>query len=413
MSSRRDFLQHSGVAGLGLLTAHACQVPDRTSPEIRGAPEKASVDSESVTLFVCGDVMTGRGIDQVLPRPSDARLHEPYMKSALGYVELAERASGPIPKPVGFSYVWGDALEEWEKVAPDLRIVNLETSVTTSGSWMPKGINYRMHPANIPCITAARINCCILANNHVLDWGYSGLAETLETLHKANVKTAGAGRTLAEAQAPATMQVPGKARVVVFAFGTTTSGIPRDWAATRQKPGVDLLPDLSASVVSDVAARVEAVKQPGDIVVASIHWGGNWGYRIPREHEVFAHRLIDQAAVDVVHGHSSHHPKGIEVYKEKPIIYGCGDFLNDYEGIGGYKEFRSQLALMYFLTIGASTRHLLRFEMRPLETKRFRLRRVSGEDARWLRDTLDREGRKLGTQVELKPDNTLTLRWQG
>ena len=103
--------------------------------------------SELITIFMCGDVMTGRGIDQVLPHPSDPRIYEPYVRDARGYVELAENVSGLIPRPVSFSYIWGDALDEWERVAPDVRIINLETSVTTSNDyWQGKGINYRMHP---------------------------------------------------------------------------------------------------------------------------------------------------------------------------------------------------------------------------------------------------------------------------
>jgi poly-gamma-glutamate synthesis protein (capsule biosynthesis protein) len=83
-------------------------------------------DSDPIRLFLCGDVMTGRGIDQVLPHPGSARICESGMASALGYVALAEKANGPIPKPVDFSYVWGDSLAELEQVHPDLRIVNLE-----------------------------------------------------------------------------------------------------------------------------------------------------------------------------------------------------------------------------------------------------------------------------------------------
>ena len=92
-----------------------------------------------------------------------------------------------------------------------------------------------------------------------------------------------------------------------------------------------------------------AVKRAGDVIVASIHWGSNWGYGF-RERSALRARLIDAAAVDVVHGHSSHHPKAIEVYRDRLILYGCGDFLNDYEGIRGYEAFRADLALMYFPT---------------------------------------------------------------
>jgi len=175
---------------------------------------------------------------------------------------------------------------------------------------------------------------------------------------------------------------------------------------------VNLLTDLSETTVSRIAGHVHAVKGPPDVVVASIHWGSNWGYRVPAEHRFFAHRLVDEASVDLVHGHSSHHPLGIEVYRNKPIFYGCGDFLNDYEGIGGQEEFRSHLMLMYFVTMDPSTRNLLRLEMRPLHVKRFRLHRASRQDALWLRDTMHREGRDLGTEVNLEADGTLRLGWR-
>ena len=67
--------------------------------------------SESVTLCLLGDVMTGRGIDQILPFPSPPDIYEPYVTDAGEYVDLAERAHGPIPREAGFDYVWGDAVE--------------------------------------------------------------------------------------------------------------------------------------------------------------------------------------------------------------------------------------------------------------------------------------------------------------
>jgi poly-gamma-glutamate synthesis protein (capsule biosynthesis protein) len=139
--------------------------------------------------------------------------------------------------------------------------------------------------------------------------------------------------------------------------------------------------------------------------------GGNWGYEIPGEQIDFAHKLIDEAGVDIIHGHSSHHVKAIEVYKEKPIIYGCGDFLNDYEGIGGYEEFRADLGLMYFLSMDPSTGRLVNVEMTPTQVKRFKVNRASRADALWLKDTLNRKGRKFGTRVESGKHNTLTVKW--
>ena len=373
---------------------------------------KQSRISNLITVFMCGDVMTGRGIDQVLPHPSNPLIHEPYMKSAKGYIELAEMANGPIPQSVDFSYIWGDALEEFERLAPDLRMINLETSITRSEDyWKDKEIHYRMNPENIPCITAAKIDYCSLANNHVLNLGYSGLIETLETLKKVNVKSAGAGRNLKEAETPAVMEVRGKGKVIVFSFGSVSSGIPLSWAATEDKPGVNLLKDMSDKTVRYIKEKVQEVKQQGDIVVISIHWGGNWGYEIPREQTEFAHMLIEDASVDVIHGHSSHHVKGIEVYRDKPIIYGCGDFLDDYEGISGYEDFRDDLGLMYFVSMEPLTRNLVYLRMTPTQIKHFKVNRASRGDALWLRDTLNREGKNFGTRVELNEDNTLTLQW--
>jgi poly-gamma-glutamate synthesis protein (capsule biosynthesis protein) len=349
------------------------------------------------------------GIDQVLPHPGDPHLYEPAVTLATTYVELAEAANGPIPSPVDFPYVWGDALEALRHAQLDLRIINLETSITRSTDFLPKGINYKMNPANAACLTAAGIDCCVLANNHVLDWGRSGLLETLETLEKLGMKTAGAGRSAAEAEAPAILPVPGKGRRLVFAFGSRSSGIPGDWAAGRGLPGVHLLPGLSERTLAPIAERTLAIKEPGDILIASIHWGGNWGYHIPGQQQRFAHGLIDRAGFDVVHGHSSHNPKAIEIYRGKPILYGCGDFLNDYEGIAGYEEFRDDLVVMYLPRLAAASGELTDFGLQLFQVRQFRLNRASEPDTAWLLATLDRESRKFGTRIEWRGANRLTV----
>jgi poly-gamma-glutamate capsule biosynthesis protein CapA/YwtB (metallophosphatase superfamily) len=307
--------------------------------------------------------MTGRGVDQILPHASPPQIFEPYVQDAREYVEMAESVHGPIPRPVSASYIWGDALEELTRVAPDARIVNLETSVTRSDDyWKGKGINYRMHPDNVACLAAARIDVCALANNHVLDYGYVGLVETLETLMRAGLKTAGAGRTLAQADEPAIVQVSTGSRVVVFAVGAESSGIFPSWGAREDRPGVALLADLSRKTANAIVARVQQVKRPSDVIVASIHWGTNWGYEVPPEHVQFAHWLVD-GGVDIVHGHSSHHPRPMEVYRKRLILYGCGDFINDYEVIEGYEQYRDDLVLMYFAALSPATGELIEVSM--------------------------------------------------
>jgi poly-gamma-glutamate capsule biosynthesis protein CapA/YwtB (metallophosphatase superfamily) len=211
------------------------------------------------TLFLCGDVMSGRGIDQIHPHRSRPEIVEAYVRSALDHVGLAERAAGRIARPVDDAYVGGDAIAEFERVRPDVRIVNLETAVTASDEpWPAKGIQYRMHPANVPCLTAARLDCCVVANNHVMDWGRAGLADTLQTLHNAGIRTAGAGRDAGEAATPASIELPGGGRLLVFAVATEEAGVPADWAATGDRSGVNPLRDLSPRSTDAVARQVAA-----------------------------------------------------------------------------------------------------------------------------------------------------------
>ena len=378
------------------------------------AAELSSIEppaQRTMRLFLSGDVMLGRGIDQVLPRPCSPTLHESYVYSALDYVRLAEEANGPIPRPLALSYIWGAALDELNRSQPDARIINLETAITHSEDFAPKGINYRMSPENADCLTAAAIDCCVLANNHVLDWGRMGLLDTLTTLERLQIKSAGAGRNLGGSGAPAALQISGKGSVLVFSFAAVTSGTPRYWAATRNAPGVNILSDLSEATAIRISDRIAHHRQPNDVIVISIHWGPNWGYDIPEEQRHFAHTLIERSDVSVIHGHSSHHAKGIEVYRNRLILYGCGDFLNDYEGIQGYEDYRGDLALMYFADIEPASRDLAAVEIVPLQIRKFSLVRPSGSDIDWVRQMLDRESREFRTSVALIPPGRLALSW--
>jgi len=362
-----------------------------------------------VTLFLGGDVMTGRGVDQIMPRPSSPDLHERFVDDAREYVRIAEQASGAMPRGVDAAYIWGDALAEWERMAPAARIVNLETSITHSDEYARrKGIHYRMHPENVGCVTAARFDICVLANNHVLDYGRAGLIETLQTLEQAGILTAGAGRTLADATRPAVQSSAGGGRIIVGACAHESSGVPDDWAALTDEAGVHLLPDLTDGTASTVATHVTADKRAGDIAVVSIHWGDNWGYDVPRRHVEFAHRLVD-GGVDIVHGHSSHHARPIETYREKLILYGCGDFINDYEGISGYERYRDDLALMFFPSLDPATGRLVALQVTPMQIRKLRLNRASAEDARWLCNVLNRISEPFGVRLDPMSDGALTL----
>jgi len=374
-------------------------------------PDRAEVATRPTTLFLAGDVMTGRGIDQAMPHPCEPTLYESCIHDARDYVRLAEGVNGPIARPMAPSSVWGDALAELKRVDPDLRLVNLETAVTTSDdAWPDKGIHYRMHPEHVSCLAGARIDACSLANNHVLDWGYAGLDETLRVLHDAGIATAGAGASLEQAQAPAVLPLPGGTRLLMFAWATLTSGVPLAWAASQRGGGVALLPDLDDADADRVAEQVLRHRHAGDRVVVSLHWGSNWVARIPDEHRRFAHRLVDRGVADVVHGHSSHHPLPVEVYRGRLILAGCGDLINDYEGIEPHGSLRCDVGCLYCAGLDTDG-SLLQLEIVPTQLCGFRLRRADNDARRWLEHGFNHGGRVLGTQVRAHADGHWRLHW--
>ncbi|NLU68606.1 CapA family protein [Streptomyces sp. HNM0574] len=357
--------------------------------------------------------MLGRGVDQILPHPGAPELREEYVHDAREYVALAEAAHGPVPRAANspapdFTWPWGEALRVLDEAAPAARVVNLETAVTRDGAFAPgRAVHYRMHPANLPCLTAARPDVCVLANNHVLDFGRPGLDETLRTLAAAGLRTAGAGPDRATARAPAAVPVGPGRRVLVFALALPTSGVPREWAATAHRSGVAWAPAATEEAAAEVTAPVREAKRPGDLAVLSVHWGSNWGYGVTPAQVAFAHALVD-GGVDVVHGHSSHHPRPPELYRGRLVLYGCGDFVDDYEGITGYERYRDDLRPLWLVTLDPDSGALTGLRVVCLRARRMRLWRAPEDDCRYLATLLTRLATGFPAPFTPTRDATLT-----
>lgn len=361
----------------------------KRSANYEGAQYKKIIMSnhskEQYCFFLCGDVMLGRGIDQILPYSNNPVLYEPYVTDAREYVALAEDKNGKIKYPVSFDYIWGDALSIFNALHPEIKIINLETAITKSDAYWPdKEIHYRMHPKNIDILTTAKIDICALANNHILDWGPVGLKETMEALKNVHIQFAGAGNNDTEAMKPAIFQLTKNKRILFFSIGFASSGIPFDWQARVTKSGLYYFDECNDKAISEIINNIEKHATQEDFIILSVHWGSNWGYDVAHALRHFAHRLIDDVKIDVLYGHSSHHPRPIEIYHGKLILYGCGDFINDYEGIAGYEEYRGDLTLMYFLYFDKTTHTFEKLKLIPMKLKQFRLHHASKKDAEWL-----------------------------
>lgn len=364
-----------------------------------------SAEPARLRLALCGDVMLGRGVDQVLPYPGNPAIYVSTsgITDANVYVRAAEQRHGAIPKGRRFDYVWGDTLSIFASFAPDLRLINLETAITSQGKpWPNKWIHYRMNPRNVAVLVHADIDFCSLANNHVMVWGYVGLAETMNTLATAGIAHAGAGRTRADASAPAILPVPGQGRAIVVSFALPSGHMPSLWTADTEKPGVNLI-EAGDRGLDAVKQRVAGVKQSGDVLIASVHAGNNFGHEIdPAQRDLF-HRLIDEARFDVIHCHSSHHVKAIEVHNGRPIFYGTGDLINDYEGLPVRPErgpFCTHLGMIAFADISPASGACAALFLCPTRLRRMRVERADADEAERLAVILNRESARFGTRIE-------------
>jgi poly-gamma-glutamate capsule biosynthesis protein CapA/YwtB (metallophosphatase superfamily) len=269
------------------------------------------------------------------------------------------------------AYPWGDTLPILS--GADWRFCNLECVLSDRGSpWSAyfKAFHFRSAAKNIAVLATAGINAVSLANNHVLDYGYDALFQMLEILDRSGIVHSGAGANFAQASRIATSEVCGR-KIGFVAF---TDNEPA-WEATAERAGVFYVPtNLKDPRAKHLMQIVREHRETVDFLFVSGHWGSNWGYVPPREHVRFAHALIE-AGADLIFGHSSHVFRGIEFYKDRPILYGAGNFVDDY---AVDRIERNDESFIYVIGIENKTLHSLR--LYPTMIRRCRTVRATGTD---------------------------------
>lgn len=198
----------------------------------------------------------------------------------------------------------------------DVAVVNLENPVTTRGAKIPKTFNFRMHPRFLSALSAAGISTVSLANNHVFDYGSTGLEDTFRWLDSAGIRYIGAGRNSTRAHAPHVFH-KGSQTVAVFGYygGGEAPGAGRKngGVASRDK----------SLIIRDITLAREA---GATYIVVILHWGTEKAEVPDASQRWFAHTLID-AGVDAVIGHHPHVLQGIERYRSGVIAYSLGNFV--------------------------------------------------------------------------------------
>ncbi|KAJ5782853.1 Capsule synthesis protein CapA [Penicillium paradoxum] len=348
---------------------------------------------KTFTISFTGDVMLGRLVDQLMPEHVD---NEHDQRKAASFIKAnpAQLGKGNYTP----SSPWGTALPLLH--ASTLTCINLETAVTTAPTpWPDKVFNYRMHPANLgPILHAGGVDYASLANNHTLDFGVDGLKETVQTLQDAKIAYAGAGENTEEARSPAVLHIarPGKDDYTVHVY--SASDHPRVWASV---PGFHLF-DYSRETRTRLRSMLNSADKPA-LKVFSVHWGPNYAWQPDGRIRSLAHFVIDECGVDIVHGHSSHHVQGVEVYHGKLVIYGCGDFVDDY---ALNEEYRNDLGALWRVVVqevdgGVG---LERLEIFPTRVEQFRANLLDSRDADhvWVRRRIRSLSADLGTSVRLQ-----------
>lgn len=223
--------------------------------------------------------------------------------------------------PGSFDEVWGDMLSELKST--DFNMVNLETTLTKSTKAIPKIFNFKSHPENVAVLTKGNVQVVNLANNHILDFDYDGMHETIKTLDDAGIKHVGAGENIQEARRPVIIEKKG-VKIGILGF---TDNEPA-WAADEKNPGVNYV-NVEQGNCETLLQNIRDLKAAVDYVVVSAHWGPNMQTQ-PSEKRIECARKMIDAGADIIHGHSAHVFQRVDRYKNKIIIYDAGDFIDDY-----------------------------------------------------------------------------------
>lgn len=228
--------------------------------------------------------------------------------------------AGMVMADSGYAYPFQNLREHVDEA--DIFFTNLEAPFGTTGKTFEKQYTFRVNPDLVNVLLAGKINLVSLANNHIMDYGYSCLQETIDVLAKHQIKFAGAGRNLQEARKAAILEVKGK-KIGFLSYSLT---FPEEFWASDSTPGTCFPYDTF------VFKDVKALKKTTDFVIVSCHWSAELLENAKKYQINLAHRMID-AGADLILGHHPHVLQGIEMYKDRLIAYSLGNFI-----FGSYSE---------------------------------------------------------------------------
>ncbi|MGI2327590.1 CapA family protein [Planococcus sp. YIM B11945] len=242
----------------------------------------------------------------------------------------------------------------------DFCLANLEAPIVeTPGPPADKMVRMKQPAETASWLNDLHITAVSLANNHMLDWGVEGLKQTCRFLEKAGIRHTGAGDNLAEAIKPVLIEKDG----YKIAFISWSSAVPPGFRAIKNRPGIASVRiktsfHIDSSILDEqpgtppwiqtepieedmvlLEETIKAVSREADFVILAMHWGvpPQWS-SVPQdpiaEYQKIVAQRVANAGVDVVIGHHSHAPYGLETFqpengeqKEMPVLYSLGNYI--------------------------------------------------------------------------------------
>ena len=199
-------------------------------------------------------------------------------------------------------------------------VVNSEFTVSNRGTPLKgKAFTFEAKPERLKIYYEMGVDLALLANNHVYDFGHDAFIDMLDYFKKYKIPAIGAGHNLEEASKPYNVVING----YKFSFLNCTRA-----EKNIMTPGAD---ENSEGVLRcyDTTNMVNAIKTArtnSDYVIANVHFGKEGSHSLEDVQIKSAKEYID-AGADMVVGHHAHVLQGIEIYKDKPIIYNLGNFI--------------------------------------------------------------------------------------
>jgi poly-gamma-glutamate synthesis protein (capsule biosynthesis protein) len=217
------------------------------------------------------------------------------------------------------------------------------------------------------------------------------LVECLALLDQASIKRTGAGASLADALAPAIVELP-QGRLGVVSLTDNEPG----WEAGEKKPGTHYITYDARGLVEPYRSRLaqvlKQVRSQADLVMVSAHVGPNWG--LPSvAMRMLAYQIIDLGA-DLYWGHSNHTPQGIEIYNGKAILYSTGDFIDDYAVDSAE---RNDLSFLFILELERG--RIVRIILHPVRIEDLYVRLAKDEEIAFLQKSMQAKCAFFGSRI--------------